>query len=206
MNKLISISVLIGIVITVIVFSFSDTSSKPPIDLYDSGFTFYDIEKIQSELFLHDLSLSSPTAVTDHTIGQYCSYVDENKLKTVQYCTTSAILDSGGRSIGNINMGGTTSGPIMALAILDTNVLSSENHVDVVFQSMIQTLVCDCWSDQKPGNFESVSAWINTAKVKFSESPQSTLTSKIDGLSGMNLVLEITAKDDSYLWTLIVLK
>mgnify|MGYP006865007677 CR=1 FL=1 len=206
MNKLFLILVLIGIVIVVTSFSLFATPSETHTPLYVPGFTFYDVEKIQSELSLQNISLSAPTAITDHTVKQYCTYFGNNELKTVEYCTTSVILDSDGRSIGNVNMGGTTDGPIMALAILDTDDLFSENYVDIVFQIMIQTLVCDCWNDQKPGNFESVAAWIDAAKSKFIESPQSTLTSKINGLGGMNLVLEITAKDDSYLWTLIILK
>jgi hypothetical protein len=151
--------------------------------------------------------MSTPTAITDHTIGQYCIYFDDEIQKNIQYCTTTSILNSDGVSIGNINMGGTIDGPIMALAILDTSdIISSENEVDFVFQTMIETLVCTCWNDEQPGDFESISTWLNTAKIKYAESSTTTLKSKIDGLDGMNLILEITSKDDSYLWTLIILK
>lgn len=208
MNKLILIPILFAVVIISVLFSFSEPpSSSPSTSIYESGFTFYDVEKIKSTLSLQNISMSTPTAITDHTIGQYCIYFDDEIQKNIQYCTTTAILNSDGVSIGNINMGGTIDGPIIALAILDTSdIISSENEVDFVFQTMIETLVCTCWNDEQPGGFESISAWLNTAKVKYAESSATTLKSKIDGLGGMNLILEITSKDDSYLWTLIILK
>jgi len=71
---------------------------------------------------------------------------------------------------------------------------------------MIESLVCDCWEDKQPGGFESVRAWLNTAEEKYAESSQTTLKSKITGLDNMTLILEITSTDESYLWTLIILK
>jgi hypothetical protein len=105
-------------------------------------------------------------------------------------------------------MGGTTDGPIMALAVIDSSPFldSNQDVVNHVFQTMIETLVCDCWEDKRPGGFESVRIWLNTAAEKYTESSQKTLTSKIDGLENMKLILEITNTNENYLWTLIVLK
>ncbi len=206
MNKLTLIPILIGIIVIISIMSIPEETSQPK-PLYDDGFTFYDIEKIESSLSLQNISMSTPVAITDHTIGQYCTFLDEQNIsQTVEYCTTTSILNSEDKPIGNINMGGTIDGPIMALAILDTSDISSENQVNFVFETMIESLVCDCWDDLQPGGFESVDAWVNAAKMKYTESSQTTLKSKIDGLGGMNLVLEITSKGESYLWTLIVLK
>ena len=66
--------------------------------------------------------------------------------------------------------------------------------------------MCDCWAEQQPGGFASVSAWLDAAQTKYSESTQTTLKSKIDGLAQKQLILEITATEKSYLWTLIVVK
>ena len=168
---------------------------------------FMILKKSNSALSLQNISISTPIAITDHTIEQYCTYFDDSIQKTVQYCTTTAILNSDGDSIGNINMGGTIDGPVMALAILDTSdIFSTENKVDFIFQTMIETLVCDCWDEKQPGDFESINAWIDATKVKYAESSKTTLQSKINGLGGMNLIFEITSKDNSYLWTLIILK
>ena len=47
-------------------------------NLYQSGFTFYDVEKIKTSLSEENIFMSTPSAVTDHTIGNYCA---------VNYCT-----------------------------------------------------------------------------------------------------------------------
>ena len=210
MNKLILISILIGIVVIGgVLFSLSDDTAIPESKpIYDSGFTFYDIEKIQTALALQDITMSAPTAITDHTVNEYCMYFDGEFQQTVQYCTTTAISNSEGKSFGNVNMGGTVDGPIMALALLDTSdVYSSKNDVDIVFETMIQTLVCDCWAEKQPGGFESVSEWLDTAIVKHAQSSNSApLKSQINGLNGLNLTLEIALKDGKYIWTLIILK
>jgi len=214
MNKLILISILLGIaaVVSISIFSISENTSQPlpqSKPIYEMGFTYYDVEKIKTSLAKQNIFMSAPAAITDHTINQYCTfYDDENVQNTVEYCTTTAILDSDGEPLGNINMGGTTDGPIMALAIIDASPFlnSRADEVNNVFQIMIETLVCDCWEEQQPGGLESVRAWLNTAEEKYVESSQTTLTSKINGLDNKKLILEITSKDESYLWTLIVLK
>ena len=209
MNKFIIIPILLIIGGILLVLSVPEETqeiqSKP---IYETGFTFYDVEKIQNSLAEQNISMTAPTAITDHTIPQYCTYSDGQSIQnTVQYCTTTSIMDSEGNPIGNINMGGTTDGPVMALAILDTPDISSENSVSLVFQTMIDTLVCDCWEQKQPGGFETVSEWIDAAKTKYAQSSHTApLVSKINGLNEMNLILEITSKDESYLWTLIVLK
>jgi len=212
MNKIILIPILIVIAVatSLSLYSFSQTM-QPEVKStpYEIDFTFYDIEKIQSNLLLHGIIMSSPVAITDNTIKQYCTFFDdENVRRTVDYCTTTALVNSDGNAIGNVNLGGTTDGPTMAIAILDSSPFlnSNENEVKIVFQTMIETLVCDCWEKQKPGGFESVNAWIDAAEEKYAESSKTTLKSEISGLDNKKLILEITSTSESYLWTLIILK
>ena len=202
----------IGLIIAGILLVYSvpeDIQEIESIPIYTTGFTFYDVEKIQNSLEEQNISMTAPTAITDHTIPQYCTYFDgENIQNNVEYCTTTSIMDSEGEPIGNINMGGTTDGPIMALAILDSSpfVDSKLTEIDIVFQTMIETLVCDCWEEKQPGDFESVSEWLDVAKIQYGGSSQTTLKSEINGLGNEKIILEITSKDESYLWTLIILK
>jgi hypothetical protein len=177
-------------------------------NLYQYGFTFYDVEKIKASLSEQNIFMSTPTPVTDHTIGNYCAIRDDI-LSSINYCTTTAIQGSNGRSLGNISLGGTPDNPIMAIALVESSPLidSKSNEIEIVFQTMIETLVCDCWDEKQPGDFESVDAWINAAKIKYLESSQTIpLKSTITGLGDETLILEITSKNDAYLWTLIVLK
>ena len=209
MNKKIIIPFIVIIISAIAIFLIPENSNMPSSDnLYQYGFTFYDVEKIKSSLSEQNIFMSTPTPVTDHTIKNYCAIRDEI-LSSINYCTTTAIQGSDGRSFGNISMGGVPDNPIMAIAFIESSpsLDSKSNEVEIIFETMIETLVCDCWNDKQPGGFESVNAWIDAAKIKYTESSQTMpLKSTITGLSDETLILEINYKNDSYLWTLIVLK
>ena len=209
MNKKIIIPFIVIIISAIAIFLIPENSNMPSSDnLYQYGFTFYDVEKIKLSLSEQNIFMSTPTPVTDHTIKNYCAIRDEI-LSSINYCTTTAIQGSDGRSLGNISMGGVPDNPIMAIAFIESSpsLDSKSNEVEIIFETMIETLVCDCWNDKQPGGFESVNAWIDAAKIKYTESSQTMpLKSTITGLSDETLILEINYKNDSYLWTLIVLK
>ena len=153
--------------------------------------------------------MSDPIVVSDDTVNHYCTYVDlEGNEKIADYCMTSALTDSNHKPFGNLNMGGDNSAvPQMVLAIVDSSpfVDSKKDEVRQVFTTMIETLVCDCWQEQQPGGFESISHWLDAAETRYVESGKTSLISKISGLDEKQLILEITLKDSTYLWTLIVL-
>ena len=209
MNKKIIIPFIVIIISAIAIFLIPENSNMPSSDnLYQYGFTFYDVEKIKLSLSEQNIFMSTPTPVTDHTIKNYCAIRDEI-LSSINYCTTTAIQGSDGRSFGNISMGGVPDNPIMAIAFIESSpsLDSKSNEVEIIFETMIETLVCNCWNDKQPGGFESVNAWIDAAKIKYTESSQTMpLKSTITGLSDETLILEINYKNDSYLWTLIVLK
>jgi len=207
-NKILIPLIVISISVIAIFLIPEDSSMPSSENLYQYGFTFYDVEKIKASLSEQNIFMSTPTPVTDHTIGNYCAIRDDI-LSSINYCTTTAIQGSNGRSLGNISLGGTPDNPIMAIALVESSPLidSKSNEIEIVFQTMIETLVCDCWDEKQPGDFESVDAWINAAKIKYLESSQTIpLKSTITGLGDETLILEITSKNDAYLWTLIVLK
>ena len=209
MNNKILLPIIIIIISAIAVFLIPEDTSMPSSEnLYQYGFTFYDVEKIKESLSEQNIFMSTPTPVTDHTIGNYCAIRDDI-LSTINYCTTTAIQGPDGKSLGNINMGGSPDNPIMAIAIIDSSPFldTKSSEIEIVFETMIEALVCDCWNEKQPGNFESVNDWLNTAKSKYAESSQTIpLKSTITGLGDETLILEITSKNDSYLWTLIVLK
>jgi len=209
MNKKIFISIIVIIISAIAIFLIPENSSMPSSEnLYQYGFTFYDVEKIKASLSEQNIFMSTPTPITDHTIENYCA-IRDNILSTITYCTTTAIQGPNGKSLGNINMGGSPDNPIMALALVESSPFldSKSNEIEIVFEIMIETLVCDCWNEKQPGGFESVNAWLDAAKIKYAESSQTIpLKSTITGLGNETLILEITSKNGSYLWTLIVLK
>ena len=212
MNMKILIPILIAIVmviaISVVLFSVGSESQPLPEPTYETDFTYADIEKITDILATQNISMSLPTKITDYTTRQYCTFFDEDKQRIMKYCITTALLDSDGKPLGNINMGGTSDDSTMALAIIEASPFldSKDDEVNFVFQTMIETLVCNCWEEKRPGGFESVHQWLKTAEEQYLESSQTTLISKITGLDQKQLILEITSKDEKYLWTLIVVK
>ena len=209
MNKKILLPIIVIIISAIVIFLIPENSSMPSSDnLYQSGFTFYDVEKIKESLSEKNIFMSIPTPITDHTIENYCAIRDDI-LSAINYCTTTAIQGPDGKSLGNISMGGTPDNPIMALALVESSPFldSKFNEVEIVFKIMIETLVCDCWDEKQPGGFESVNAWLEAAKIKFAGSSQTIpLKSTITGLGDETLILEIKSTSDSYSWTLIVLK
>ena len=207
MNKKILIPI---IAVSLIFLVYLDLISKnTSIETSETVFIYSDIEKIQKILATENILMSSPSAITDHTVKQYCTFFDNDGVQQfVSYCVTTSILDSDGKPLGNINMGGNSIKPSMALAIIEAGPFfdSKTDNIEFVFETMIETLVCDCWAEKQPGGFESVSAWIHAAEQQYSDSSQSTLISKINGLNQKQLVLEITSSGNSYLWTLIVIR
>jgi hypothetical protein len=210
MNKIIVIPILLGIVIAVSAFLLlsNNTSSEPESQLiYDTGFTYYDIEKIQNNLEEYNIFVSSPTAITDHTISQYCTYFEKGLPRSVEYCTTTVVLDYEGTTLGNINIGGDTQSPVLAIANLETPSLeSNQDDVFAVFEVMIETLVCDCWEEEKSKDYPTISAWLEGVQTFYIDSDKRDIKSKIDDLAGHEILLEITTKDNSILQTLIILK
>ena len=210
MNKMIVILILVGIAIIVssfLIFSNDVSSDSESQLIYDAGFSYYDIEKIQNNLENHNIFVSSPTAITDHTINQYCTYFEKDLSRSVEYCTTTAVLDYEGTSLGNINIGGDIQSPVLAIANLETPSLeSNQDEVFAVFEVMIETLVCDCWEEEKSEDYPTISSWLEEVQTFYIDSDKRNIKSKIDDLAGNEILLEITTKDNSILQTLIILK
>ncbi len=210
MNKIIVIPILVGIVIIISSFFIlsNDVSSDSESQLIpDIGFSYYDIEKIQNNLEDHNIFVSSPTAITDHTIDQYCTYFEKGLSKSVEYCTTTAVFDYEGTSFGNINIGGDTQSPVLAIANFETPSLeSNQDEVFAVFEVMIETLVCNCWDEEKSKDYPTISSWLEGTQTFYADSGKRNIKSKIHDLAGNDILLEITAKGDSILQTLIILK
>ena len=213
MNLRLIVSVLVAAVsmsvASVVLLSSESQPDSEPKPVFLNDFTYSDISIIQEELSEKNIVVSNPTEITDYTVKQYCTFSDDkNKQESVKYCMTTAVIDPDGKSIGNINMGGSDDYPVMALAIIEASPFLDSNvdEIKSIFSSMVDTLVCDCWDEKKPGNFESVTQWIDTAEQRYLESGKKSLKSTIDGLDNKKIILEISSTDNSFLWILIILK
>ena len=203
--------ILIGIAIIVsgsMILLYSTPSEIEPTPVYDTGFTYYDIEKIQKTLAAKNIFVSAPTAITDHTINQYCTFFEKGLPRTVEYCTTTAITDIHGNALGNINIGGDINSPVLAIANMETSTLeSNQDEVLAIIEAMIETLVCDCWEEEKSDDdVESISAWVELVHKFYYDSGEREIKSLVDDLGTSEITLEITPKDKSILQTLVILK
>jgi hypothetical protein len=210
MNRLVLISILAGIIITIsssaLLLNVPSSESKSRL-IYDAGFTYYDIEIIQDRLNEQNIFVSSPTAVTDHTINQYCTYFEKGLPRTVEYCTTTAVLDYEGTALGNINIGGDVDLPILAIANIETSSLeSNQEEVFTIFETVIESLVCECWEEEKSEDYPTIRAWLVGVQTFYTDSDKRNIKSKIDNLKDHEILLEITTKDNSILQTLVILK
>lgn len=208
MNKKI-IPLSIGMFVATI-FAVAFTNYDTPNNLVNTvNFEYSDYQTIQNNLDAKNIHMSSPTMISDSTVKQYCMYYDQDNTKQIpSRCMTTALLDAHGVPLGNVNIGGTHETALMALTMLESKpLLSSEkDSIETVFETMIEILVCDCWEQVQPGGFNSVKEWIDASENHYLNSDKITMNSKISGLAGKELILEITKIDDSYLWTLIIVK
>ena len=161
---------------------------------------------IKSSLASKGISMSNPLTISGDAIAKYCTfYGDAKKQNSIEYCTSTELKDSEGKFLGNIHMVGSKDSPDAVLGIIQTDPYMSQiDSAKTVFQTMVESLVCDCWQTQKPGNLESVSAWIDIAKSHHLEAKGTTSSSKISGLAQKQLLLEITTNTEGYLWKFII--
>lgn len=183
--------------------------SEQPAKYHGIDFRYSDSQKIKNTLNSKNIFMSPPTKISDYTVKQYCMYFDDqNRQQVMDQCITTSLSDSNGNPLGNINIGGNSEKPLMAVGIVESSPLldSQKNNMVIIFETMISEFVCDCWEEKQPGGFESVNQWIQAAANHHETSGRDSTKSKISGFEGKEVILEITKTTDSYLWTLIIIK
>ncbi|HSA77170.1 MAG TPA: hypothetical protein VLE02_06480 [Nitrosarchaeum sp.] len=210
-NILFPIVIGIGMALVFLGITFSQPTVEPimrePVEYEKLNLSYTDSNSIlKSSLASNGILMSSPLKFTGDSIAKYCTfYQDEIKQNSITYCTSTELKDSEGKFLGNIHMVGTLDSPDAVLGVIQTDpYLSNLDSLKTTYQIMIESLVCDCWQDKKPGNFESTSLWIDAAKSHHLEAKRTTSSSEISGLANKQLLLEITTKSEGYLWKLII--
>jgi len=203
-NKLILIPV-IGIIVLSIYLLIPINDPKPNNVVNLDGFSYYDIEKIQNSLKQKNIIVSTPVPITDYTIESYCPNISDIDSSLITYCTTTAVVNSQGDSIGNINFGGSPEVTMFALATFETTSIS-EPSVPIIFEILVKDLVCDCWAEYNSTSFSDISNWILESHKFFIESNKPFMKSTVDNLSDTKLVLEISQTENSIIQTLYIIK
>src|SRR3989338_689426 len=161
---------------------------------------------MKSSLAVKVIPMSSALKISGGSIAKYCTfYGDTEKQNSIEYCTSTELKDSDGKFLGNIHMVGSLAYPNAVLGVIQTDpYMSNLDDIKTIYQVMVESLVCDCWQDQKPGNLESISAWVDTARSHHLEATGTTSSSKITGLAQKQLLLEVTTNTEGYLWKFII--
>lgn len=164
-------------------------------------------EILKEKLSENQIQMSSPIKLSkSDDIKKYCSFFkSEEKQKLVQYCTSTELKDQNGVFLGNIHMVGTRDEPKIILALIQTD--KSEGQlglVKTVFATVSDNIVCDCWSDKKPGGLVDIGQWVDGIyQFHHSDSKPHSKSQPIS-LAGKSMDLEITSNDDGYMWQLFV--
>ncbi len=187
------------------VIPINNTTTQKPITIMN--FSYVDSNSLMKlSLASKGISMSSPLKISGGSITKYCTfYGDVEKQNSIQYCTSTELKDSEGKFLGNIHMIGNIDSPNAVLGVIQTDpYMSSLDSIKITWQIMVESLVCDCWQDQKPGNLESVSDWVDAAKSHHLEGKSTTSNSQISGLAQKQLLLEVTTNTEGYLWKFII--
>jgi len=211
MNKKLLIPVIAGIIFVVAISIFMiPTSETTPSENSDSkalSISYVETNKeIQLQLALQEIAMSSPLKLNGFSIKKYCTFfADESIQNAIEYCTSTELLDSDGYYLGNIHMVGLPHSPKYVIGAIQADPhVSQLDEIKTIFQTMIESIVCDCWEEEKPGEFETVSAWIDAANTHHLEAKRITSKSEISGLAQKDLLLEITTNTEGYLWKFII--
>jgi len=209
MNKVILI-LSISIIAIVILFSYvliPDNNDRISSSSNTLSLSYVDTNKeLQHDLELFDIQMSSPLKLNGFSIDTYCTFFsDEFIQNSIEYCTSTELLDSKEQYLGNIQMVGSNAFPEYVIGVMQSDSSTSQlEDIKIIVNSMIESMICDCWDEKKPGNFESVSSWIDAANLHHLENTSVTSKSTINGLNEKPMLLEITTNENGYLWKFLI--
>lgn len=189
-------------------FGLSDKNSGiNPQSLSEFKFTYLESNaKLKESLTPYDIAMSSPVKLSKISdIEKFCSFfADENIQQQVEYCTSTELHDSNGTFLGNIHMVGSTNMPKIVLVVIQTDpFFQNLDEIKIVYDTVIENLVCNCWEDVKPSQIETVADWVDRMKNFHTSDVKPTSKSDLS-IRGINLEMELTTNTQGYLWKLII--
>lgn len=172
----------------------------------DSLLAYNANKDIQLLLVESDIHMSSPLKLNGFSIEKYCTFFSDPTIQnSIQYCTSTEILDSNGGFLGNIQMVGSTQEPRYVIGAIQTDGTTSQlNELKIVMQGMVDVLVCTCWEEESPGGFVTIPDWIDAAYEHHSNGTGTTSKSTISNLADRHLLLEITTNQEGHLWKFVI--
>ncbi len=162
---------------------------------------------LKEKLAEHEISMSSPIKLQEpDDIKQYCTFfTNAEKQKNIEYCTSTELTDKDGKFLGNIHMVGSSDEPKIVLVLIQTDPLMSQiDSVKISIDTVVQNLVCDCWHQVKPDNFENTAQWIDGLRQFHQGDTKPHSKSKQLTLENKSIQLELSTNKDGYLWQFFI--
>lgn len=211
MNKTIPpvVGVVAAIAIGIAVFaSNSDMTPTPQIAPKEPTTTYLAInELIKQKLAAQQLHMSSPIKLSrQDDIQKYCSFfTNSTKQELVKYCTSTEIKDANDSFLGNIHMVGSPDEPKITLVLVQVNqTMGQINYVKTIFAATVESVVCDCWEQQKPGGLDDIGQWVDGLQQFHQSGTKSHSKSNELILNGKTMQMELSQNEGGFLWQFFI--
>jgi hypothetical protein len=91
------------------------------------------------------------------------------------------------------------------MALIQTDKDASQlDSAKNVFETVTESLICNCWSEQKPGGLNSIDSWVDGLWQFHQTDTKPHSKSNTLKLDGKSLQLELTTNNDGYLWKFLI--
>ena len=153
--------------------------------------------------------MSSPLKFsTPANINQYCNFLsNQTKQSMIEYCTSTELKDESGNFLGDINMIGSNTAPVLVIAAIQSDpVFSNYDKVKTIFGDVVNETICQCWSNSKPGGYATLSDMMDALRTFHLNGKQPNSTTHAVPLGGIHFEIELTTNSNGYVWKLLVAK
>lgn len=200
--------------VIVVLTQFNITQAGPSapagISAYTLDFTYEEANSdLKSTLIHQQINMSSPIKFgTQVDINHYCNFLsNQTKQAMIEYCTSTELKDQQGKFLGNINMIGSSTAPVLVITAMQSDpLLGNYKDIKTVFGDVVNETICQCWDKEKPGGYSTLSAMMDALRDFHFNGKQPHSTTHGVPLSGKHFEIEISTNDSGYLWKLLVAK
>jgi hypothetical protein len=206
-----------AVAIAVIIIVLTQFNTPQTTQTTPTGISAYTLEisyetvnsDLKSTLINQQINMSKPLKFsTPADLNQYCNFLsNQTKQAMIEYCTSTELKDTRGNFLGNINMIGSDTAPVLVIAALQSDpVFSNYNEIKTVFADVINETICQCWNNSKPGGYATLSDMMDALRSFHLNGKQPNSTTHAVPLGGVHFEIEITTNSEGYVWKLLVAK
>ncbi len=211
----IGIAIAVGIAAAVIILTQLNvgptiSNSQTGLSAYTLDYTYEEVNSnLRSTLITQNINMSKPLKFsTPNDVNQYCNFLsNQTKQAMIEYCTSTEIKDEHADFLGNLNMIGSSLAPVLVITTAQSDPLFG-NYADVktLFDDVINETVCQCWYEQKPGNYTTLSDMMDALRDFHLKGKEPNSTTHGIPLGGKHFEIELSTNSQGYLWKLLVAK